>query len=250
MARYITSTAAAAPRLPYFFHSTNPGDIDNRSINSSGVPRPSPRSRPVPVPFFRGVRGASSLSQIAARWPRAPVNKRLSSDARKNRIHRARLVSVLPLLLLLPAALSVCPARSLFPCRSASRSLPTLSPLLLFPFVSFIPSPLIPSQRDSPRYLFFILSPSGFFSFSPPRRPLPLLLFFVLFFSSYPGVFRRDAPRINYKKSAATRIGNVVPRTDGRARPGGAAEEEGAAGETGGARSRGTFWAPRGRWPQ
>lgn len=143
---------------------------------------------------IRCVFGASSLSQIAARWPRAPVNKRLSSDASKNRIHSGRLVS--PFFLF---------SSSLF--SSLSRSLAISSPYLYSAFVSWLPSALSSSLSSSS--LPSSLSLSWFFIF--------LHLSAVIFFHSYSppsgtSCCRRDAPGINYKKSVPTRIGNVVPR--------------------------------------
>lgn len=189
--------------------------ITDRLIRTRGPT--SIASDPLHPFFFPRAFGASSLSQIAARWPRAPVNKRLSSDARKNRIHRGRLVSpFLPLLLLAFSSLTPCFYSLSF------RSFPPPDPPLLsapLPLCPFSPPPHPLSPGSSPIYSSFCpLSDSLFLFF--------LLFFFIFFFFLFPyyyrcffsrsRVFRRDAPRINYKKSAATRIGNVVPRSAAR----------------------------------
>lgn len=112
-------------------------------------------------------RWAFSLTRIAARWPRAPVNKRLSSDARKKRIHRGRLVSVLPSS---PCPLTLALDLSLFPLHPSSRSL-------------FLPYFYLPVRLFQASCL-------------PGSPPLPLLLF----------PLRLRVPplrglKINYKKS-------------------------------------------------
>jgi len=118
-------------------------DIDARSINSNRVCIHRLVLNLSTSLFFSYARRASSLTRIAARWPRAPVNKRLSSDARKKRIHRGRLVSVLPS--------SSCPLTlaldlSLWPSPSVFSVLPCRIPCLSFPYF-YLPVRLFQASR-------------------------------------------------------------------------------------------------------
>lgn len=120
--------------------------------------------------FFSYTRRASSLTRIAARWPRVPVNKRLSSDARKKRIHRGRLVSVLS------------PLR---PVLSPSFDLSLLLSLLLFLslFVTLSLCPAFPSL-SSPFFTFIYP-----FVYSRHRVSLDRLSLLVSTFSLYDFTF-------------------------------------------------------------
>lgn len=70
-------------------------DIDNRSINSSSGPMRLSRvgSGPSASPDLRLFSGRLLKSDRKSKMAAGPVNKRLSSDACKNQIHRGRLVS-------------------------------------------------------------------------------------------------------------------------------------------------------------
>ena len=140
--------------------------------------------------------GASSLSRIAAaRWPRAPVNKRLSSDARKNRIHRARLVSPSSSLSLLSFYIYIY----IHIFHRCSPLFLRFYPLSL-PFLFFPPPPRLAFFPSFLSVLHFV-SPFSILSLLlPPLLPplLPLLSLSVGFLELY--VAMHGCERINYKK--------------------------------------------------